>query len=301
MMLVLKSSSQGIKSIWTNKFLVGMMFLFKFVSSSLLLFPLYLMFSASFARNVKASDFLSGIDLSLVIDFVYHWRKTLPLYLVTFFLLCGLIVLLFIFISGGFWGSLRDEVKERVSDSRVERFFGYCGRYFWRMLKVSLLLAALYFFAILIFLLVASIFDAAFGKPSPWEMTSWRILAKLGLGMVLLFLVNMTGNYLRIFTIENDGEPFFGVVGKTVRFLLTNLLRTLSLYYSLSVIAAVLILAYVVLDRGMKMLPQMGFFIFLTFMIQQVFVVFRSLYRLVYYSSQLALYDEITPREPPGI
>lgn len=300
-MLVLKSFSQGIKNVWTNKFLVGMMFLFKFVSSSLLLFPLYLMFSASFARNLKASGFLSGIDLSLVIDFVYHWRKALPLYFVTFFLLCGLIVLLFIFISGGFWGILRDEVKKRVSDSKAERFFGYCGRYFWRMFKVSLLLAVLYFFAFLAFLLATSIFDAAFGKTSPWEMTSWRMLAKLGLGMILFFLVNMMGNYLRIFAIENDGEPFFRVVGKTLRFLLTNLLRTLSLYYSLSAIAAVLILAYIGLNRGMEMLPQMGLFIFLTFMIQQVFVVFRSLYRLVYYSSQLALYDRITRGEPAAV
>jgi len=112
-MFLLRSFTEGISNVWTNRFLVGLMYLFKLGSSLVLLFPLYVMFSASFGRNVKASNLVSGFDLSLVIDFVYCWRKTLPIYLATLVLVCVIVVLVFIFLSGGFWGILRDGVKKR--------------------------------------------------------------------------------------------------------------------------------------------------------------------------------------------
>ncbi|MGB2982129.1 MAG: hypothetical protein WBC98_07265, partial [Candidatus Zixiibacteriota bacterium] len=86
MMLILGSVLQGAKDVQENKVLVGAMYLFKLVVSLALLSPLYFMFSRSFARNVKASDFLTRFDFSLIIDFVYYWRKTLSIYLVMFIL-----------------------------------------------------------------------------------------------------------------------------------------------------------------------------------------------------------------------
>lgn len=296
-MLTLSSFIGGVKNVWTNKFLVGLIFLFKLVFSLVLLSPLYVMFSASFATNVKASNFLTWFDLSLLVDFVYYWRKTLSIYFLMFILVCGMVILAFIFLSGGFWGILRDEVKKRVKNSRMERFFGYCGKYFWGMFKISLFMIILYFIAVFVFLFLLIVFNQVVGKESLWEITSWRMGAKFLMAVILFFLVNMIGDYLRIFFIENYGERFLKVVGKTFKFLLTNLLRTLSLYYFLSVILAMAILVYLGLTKVMNAMPQTGLFIFLIFLTQQIFVVFSSFYRLVYYSSQLVLFDKISLKE----
>ncbi len=295
-MFILSSFAEGVKNVWTEKFLVGMMFLFKLVFSLVLLSPLYVMFSASFATNVKASNLLTWFDLSLFIDFVYHWRKTLSIYFLMFILVCGIAMLAFIFLSGGFWGMLRDGVKNRGQNSKMGRFFGYCGKYFWGMFKIWLFMVVLYFIAIFIFLILAIVFNQVVGKGSLWEITSWRMVVKFLIGIILFFLVNMIGDYLRIFFIENYGERFLKVVRKTFKFLLTNFFRTLSLYYFLSVILTIAIFVYLGLYKGMNAMPQTGFFIFLTFLIQQIFVVFSSFYRLVYYSSQLVLYEKISER-----
>jgi len=300
MMFILSSFAEGVKNVWTEKFLVGMMFLFKLFFSLVLLFPLYFMFSASFATNVKASNFLTGFDLSLVIDFVYHWRKTLPIYFLMFILVCGMAMVAFVFLSGGFWGTLRDRVKNKGPNSRIERFFGYCGKYFWGMLKISILMIVLYFIALFLFLFLSTIFDNLAGRTSWWEIFSWRMAAKFFIAIILFFLANMMGDYLKIFLIENYGERFFKVVGKTFKFLLTNLFRTLSLYYFLSVISVATIIIYLGLYNAMNAMPEIGFFIFLTFLIQQIFVMFTSFYRLVYYSSQLVLYDKVSRREAFG-
>ena len=296
-MLTLSSFVKGVKDVWTSKFLVGMMFLFKLVFSLILLFPIYVMFSASFATNVKASNFLTWFDFSLLIDFVYHWRQTLSIYLLTFILVCGLVILAFIFLSGGFWGILRDKTKNKLRNSNVERFFGYCGKYFWGMFKIWLFMIVLYVIALLLFLFLSTVFDSLAGKANLWEITSWRMATKLLMAVILFFLVNMIGDYLRILFIENYGERFLKVVGRTFKFLLTNPLRTLSLYYFLSIVLVGMIFVYLQAHRVMSVMPQTGFFIFLTFMIQQIVVVFKSFYRLVYYSSQLVLFDKISFEE----
>ncbi|UCB52642.1 MAG: hypothetical protein JSV10_00675, partial [Candidatus Zixiibacteriota bacterium] len=287
---ILYSFLQGAKDVQRIKVLVGTMYLFKLVSSLALLSPLYLMLSKSFARNVKASDFLTGLDLSLIIDFIYYWRRTLSVYIVIFILACGAIVLAYVFLSGGFWGVLRDETKKRTQGSKIERFFGYCGKYFWKMVKVALFLGVLYIAALLLFLSISGVLDQVVGEASLWEIASWGVVVRFFIGALLFMLVNMIGDYLRIFSIENDDKRFLTVVGKTFKFLLTNLLTTLGLYYLLSAGLAVVILVFLGLLKIMNTMPGTSLFIFFTFLIQQVFVIFRSFFRLVYYSSQLNLY-----------
>jgi hypothetical protein len=293
-MLVLRSLVQGAKDVQRNRALVGAMYLFKLVVSLILLSPLYLMLSKSFARNVKASELLTRWDLSLVMDFVYYWRRTLSVYFVLFILACAAIVVGYIFLSGGFWGVLRDQAKNRTQGCKAEQFFGYCGRYFWRMFKVAFFLGVLYFVALLLFLLVSGLLDQVVGKASLWEVASPGMVVRFAIGAVLFMLVNIIGDYLRIFSIENDNQRFLAVAGKTFRFLLTNLLRALSLYYLLSAGLAVVILAFWGLLKMMNTVPGTALFILLTFVIQQVFVIFRSFFRLVYYSSQLTLHHRIS-------
>lgn len=304
MRLILSSFIEGVKNVWTNKFLIGIMYVFQLVFSLILLFPLYIMFSASFASNVKASNFLKWLDLSLIIDFVYFWKKALSLYFFIFVLICFIAVFLFVFLSGGFWGILRDRIKRREEDlqmnsskTRMEGFFGYCGKYFWGMLKIALMLIPFYLMAFLLFLILSTIFGAVAGKGSLLQITSWRTIVKIMIGVILFFGVNMIGDYVRIFYIENYGERFFKVVQKAFKFLLTNLFYALSLYYVLSAILVAAILLYLGLNAVIGKMPGTGFSIFLTFLIQQIFVVFRSFYRLVYYSSEVILYDKLFSKE----
>jgi hypothetical protein len=294
MMRVQGSFLQGVKDVQANKALVGAMYLFKLAASLALFSPLYLMLSGSFARNVKASEFLTGLDLSLLIDFIYFWRRTLSIYLVLFILACGAIVLGYVFLSGGFWGMLRDQAENRWQSSKMERFFGYCGKYFWRMFKVALFLGLLYIAAFLLFLLLSGILDQVAGRASLWKIASPGMVVRFLIGAILFMLVNMIGDCLRIFSIDDDDRRFLKVVGKTFRFLLTNLLRAVSLYYLLSAGLAVAILAFWGLLKIMNSMPGTALFILLTFVVQQVFVLFRSFFRLVYYSSQLTLRHRIS-------
>jgi hypothetical protein len=109
----------------------------------------------------------------------------------------------------------------------------------------------------------------------------------------LFFLVNMIGDYLRIFYVQNFLDRLFASAKKAFRFLLTNLFRTLSLYYLLSLVLIVAVLAYVGVKELTEVVPKTGFYVLLVFLVQQVLSLFRAFYRLTYYSSQLVLTDKL--------
>ena len=103
----------------------------------------------------------------------------------------------------------------------------------------------------------------------------------------------MMGDYLRIFYIQNSFERFLVFVKKAFRFLLTNLLRTLSLYYFVSLVLILAIAAYLGVNRLMEGIPKTGIYVLPIFLVQQILSLFRAFYRLVYYSSQLVLADKL--------
>jgi hypothetical protein len=162
------------------------------------------------------------------------------------------------------------------------------------MLKVAFSLAAIYSAAVVLFLFLATLLDQMLGKASVWEIGSWNMAVRFLLGAFLFLLVNMLGDYLRIFSIENYDQRFLAVLGRTVKFLLTNPLRALSLYYLLSAGLAAAIFVFFSLLKIMNTMPGTGLVVFSTFLIQQVFVIFRSFFRLAYYSCQLNLYHRIS-------
>jgi hypothetical protein len=161
------------------------------------------------------------------------------------------------------------------------------------MLKIAVVTSFLYTLALVVFLFCSAVLDSVAGRPNIWEPTSGRMVIGLLVGVVLFFLVNMIGDYLKVFLIENPGHRFFPTVGKALRFVLTNPMRTLSLYYSLSLVSLAAIFIFVGSVKAMHIAPSSGLFILIGFVIQQMFIVFRCFYRLVYYSSQLSLYDKL--------
>lgn len=304
---IVDSLIAGIKDVWATKFLVGIMLVFKLTTSLILVLPLYLLFSASFAANVKSSNLIAGFDPTLLIDFAYYWRRTLSVYFFVFACACGIIVLIYIFLSGGFWECLRDHRRKGMDDStlipagsRMERFFGYCGKYCGGMLKVGLLMIPLYLFAFLLWLILVALFGSVVGTGDIRELTSWRMIIKILIMLLLFIWCNMAGDYLRIYLLENPGDRFWAVTRQAFRFVLTNLAGTLCLYYLLILILVGAILLYGGLYKLVGGISPPGIFIFIAFLFQQVLVVFLSFYRLVFYSSQINLYERISRRDDTG-
>ncbi|MFH0930663.1 MAG: hypothetical protein V1890_01815 [Candidatus Zixiibacteriota bacterium] len=292
-MVIWDSFKCGSKKVWENKILALILFLFKLFFSFLLLIPAYYMFSKTFSFSPSSVNFLKGYDFSLLIDFLFHWGKGISLYFI-WFLLIGLISMLsYIFFSGGLWGAFFQDLKEGKQKFKGEKFFRDCAKYFWSFLKIFILVSLIYILVFFFALLIFSLISTLAGKEL-WFKVHIIILILNLLSLTILFMgVDMWSDYLRIYRIYFEEKKLRRIIKPTLKFILKNFDKTVFLYYLLSAIFLGSLIAYFGLNKFLHFIFMEKFLILSLFILQQAYSLFRSFYRLVYYSSQMVLFDKL--------
>ncbi len=291
-MVIWNSFKDGIKKVWENKILALILFLFKLFFALLLLIPVYYMFSRTFSLSSLSPNFLKGYDFSLLVDFLVEWRKTIGLYQVLFLVLGALSVFSYIFLSGGLWGAFFRDLKEGKQKFKGEKFSGDCAKYFWSFLKIFFLTCLIYTLAFLLALFIFSLISTIAGKELSYN--SHIVIFVLDLLVLAIFFmwVDMWSDYLRIYRIYFGEKKLRRIIKPASRFILKNFDKTVFLYYLLTIIFLGSLMVYFWLNKFLHFVFMEKFLILSLFILQQVYSLFRSFYRLVYYSSQMALFDK---------
>jgi hypothetical protein len=292
-MVIWSSFKDGINKVRENKNLVLILFLFKLFFAFLLLIPVYYMFSKTFSLSPLSLNFLKGYDFSLLVDFLVGWRKTIGLYRVLFLILGAFSVFSYIFLSGGLWGALFRELKEGKQKFRGEKFFGDCAKYFWSFLKIFILISIIYVLAFLLALLIFSLISTIAGKELSHNGHITILVMDLLVLAIFFMGVDMGSDYLRICRIYFEEKKLRRIIKPVSRFILKNFDKTLFLYYFLTIIFLGSLTAYFGLNKFLHFIFMEKFLILSLFILQQAYSLFRSFYRLVYYSSQMVLFDRL--------
>ena len=292
-MVIWNSFKDGIKKVWENKILALILFLFKLFFSFLLLIPAYYMFNRTFTFSPSSDKFLKGYDFSLLVDFFTYWSKSIGLYRALFIITVLISVLGYIFLSGGLWGGLFQNLKEGKQKFKGEKFFGDCGKYFWSFFKIFIFICIIYILAFILGMLILSLIQAIAGKELSFTGHVLVLIAGLVIFAILFMLVDMWGDYLRIYRVTSEERKLRAILKPSLRFIFRNFGRTVLLYYLLSLIFLGTLIAYFGLSKGLHFIPADKLLILSLFLVQQVYSLFRSFYRLVYYSSQLVLFDKL--------
>jgi len=292
-MVIWSSFEGGIKNIWENKLLALILFLFKLFFAILLLIPAYYMFARTFSFSPTSVNFLKGYDFYLLVDFLSQWSRGRSLYWV-YFLSIGLIsTLSYIFFSGGIWGALLQSLKEGRHRFKGEKYFKDCIRYFVSFLKISIFILICYMIVFFFALLIFSLIHAAVGKELSYTSRILIIIAEFLILAILFMWVNMWSNYLRIYRVFFEESKLILLLKSSFKFIIRNFVKTVLLYYLLSVILVGTLMVYLGLNKILHLLPVYEFLIISLFVLYQLQSFFRSFYKLVYYSSHMVLFDKL--------
>ncbi|HEX9911927.1 MAG TPA: hypothetical protein VGB01_01630 [candidate division Zixibacteria bacterium] len=292
-MVIWNSFKDGIKQVWENKILALILFLFKLFFALLLLIPAYYMFSRTFSLSPLSLNFLKGYDFSFLVDFLVEWRKTIGLYQVLFLILGAFSVFSYIFLSGGLWGAFFRDLKEGKQKFKGEKFFGDCAKYFWSFLKIFILISLIYILAFLLALLIFSLISTMAGKELTYNGHIVILVLDLLVLAIFFMWLAMWSDYLRIYRIYFEEKKLRRIIKPTLRFILKNFDKTVFLYYLVTIIFLGSLMAYFGLNKFLHFVFIEKFLILSLFILQQAYSLFRSFYRLVYYSSQMALFDKL--------
>lgn len=156
----------------------------------------------------------------------------------------GLGLLLWVFLSGGL---LDRYARRRRTGARG--FFGACGVFFFRFLRLGLLAGLAY--AFLLGPVHSWLFDGAY----PWltretsvERTAflWRVIF-YAIWLAPLLLVNLVVDYAKVRAVVEDRHSVIGAVVAAARFVIRHPAAVAAVYAANAAIAGVVLLAYIVI------------------------------------------------------
>jgi hypothetical protein len=194
-------------------------------------------------------------------------------------------LLLWLFLSGG----ILDRYA-RNRPTRLHEFFGACGVYFARFLRLAPLVALTYY---LLFRCVqAWLFDGLYQtvtRDVTVERTAffWRTGCYAVSGL-LLVAVNIIFDYAKVRTVVEDRRSMIGAVIAGARFLRRSAAAAATLYALNGVLFAVLLALYAVVAPGAG---SAGPLMWLGFAASQAYLAARLWLKLVFLASEVALFQ----------
>ena len=171
------------------------LWLVNFLFSLILVAPFYSLLQKDFSRSLIGERLIQGIDMLWLGDLVYKYQDVASLFLGWTLVPAILFLLLYIFLNGGIIGRIVAG-EEKVNFSS---FFGDCGKYFWRFLRVFLISLIGYILVVGILGRVISALTKALTKNAS---TQWTLIIASFLRLLILLLlfsvIKMFFDYVKV-------------------------------------------------------------------------------------------------------
>ncbi len=202
----------------------------------------------------------------------------------------GVYLLVQQFYVGGLISVFNNPKKSHVVD------FFYGGVKFWyRMTKVFLI-------SLIFFYLAFQLNDYLGTLLTKWFINSedvfWEfILRSLRYVFLFFFLgfVMMFSDYLKMNLAIKDHQKIFKGIIETTLLLKSNFHIIFGTFLSVSIFGALGALAYNFIEREVPRTPY--YFLILSFILQQMLIIFRMFVRMLFYSTGVFLFDELSAEE----
>ncbi len=275
---------RGMARVWLHKRLLVWLYLLNLLFAAVLVFPFRRLVEVV-ARTDLADDFVRGFDLGSFGDLWIQYCSQFESLAYSAVGLAGVYLLFSVFLSGGIVATLSQ--TRRVS---LRRFCTNAGRYFWRYLRLFMVLAVVvgtlavgYRYSI--WRLVTLLEDNA---TTDRAATLWRGAGVL-VAVVLFSAVMMAFDYAKVRTVIEGRGGMIAATARAFGFSLRRLFRTMLLFWLNVLIVIAMFAAYVVVeDRFSNATTESMLGLFA---VQQAFILSRIWMKLSFFSSQLAFYQ----------
>lgn len=281
---VFKAIGNGVGTTFRKSRLLVILWVVNIVYAAVVAFPFILLVQRELGHSFLGSN-VQPVDLMWLGEAILKYQDALPILLGGLIVPALLFLVLQVFLNGGIVGRLLD----REGRPTLQAFFGDCGRYFWRFVRL--------FLASLVFLVVTLgvILKLLSALINPWLENAWTewlsvILRNLHFlaALLLLSIVHMIFDYARIAVVADEETKVLRALRHALNFLKKRFFRSWVLY--LVIIAGFLVgtvVFYAVL--GLFSGPTV-LFVVLGFVWMQVYVLFRNWVKMLFFSAQAEFY-----------
>jgi hypothetical protein len=284
--MLLKSLINGFARTWTHKRMTLVFYLVQLVFGLMITVPLAVAVHNFTGRTLMGKQLAHGLDLDVLASFIHYNRPGLMMMVALFILVWLLHKFMVLFLSGG-------AIALFTRGDRYEpgEFFGNARRYYGAFLRLVLwavpvlivLLGAQYIVGILKYII--------WGSDARESITYWVAGIRAGLGLLGLLLAGMVFDYARVHAVFYREASMRKSIWQGVCFAVRNFPAAFGLTAALG-IAGLLALWLFRLLAGWLDSPA-AVLILLLFVIQQLYVLFRSFMKLALWSGEVQLFQQV--------
>ena len=291
--MILNSLKSGFAQAWASKRMIAVFYLANLFFGLLLMLPLRSI-SSDFIGNSTMGAKLGGpLDMDFLFEFFKHNRGATP----TFFGLALIVPaanwLFTLFLSGGAFASLAQ------GESYSAAFFwGNAAKYFGRFFRLTLWSLPVLVVLFCLQYLETGIERLIFGSDPYQNITYWGGWIRSGLRALSFLLFGMILDYARIHAVLTDEQKMRTSLVQGLRFTFQNFLQTFGLALALLIIGAVALVIYNPIANNLS--APNGMIVFVLFVLQQIYMIFRATLRLTTYASELHLYRDLATEPAPA-
>ncbi|MEE9554976.1 MAG: hypothetical protein V3W18_11820 [candidate division Zixibacteria bacterium] len=286
--MIFESVKTGFGQTWANKRLIAVFYLVNLILGLAIAIPIAGLVDSFVGKSMIRDSLAAGMDWNFLFEFLDINHKQLPGMGNLFFFIPLIFVLSILFLSGGAIGVFAGHEKYKPSE-----FWGNCGQYFGRFFRLALMSIPLLAILFSIRLLADGIERLFFGADPYENLAYWFGVAKIGLGIIGLLLYGLVLDYARIYMVINDEIKSRVALWRGLKFAVGNIGRTFSLALILFLTGLAVLFVYYHLSNLLS--SSHVAIILLLVLFQQIYILWRVILRLTFYSGQVNFYKRINP------
>jgi hypothetical protein len=267
------------------------LYLLNLIAAAVLTAPLLVALDAVFGRSEAARGLDSTFNFEALLDFIRSHEE----FLQTHFQTLGVGAIFYAIASAVLTGGTIDTLKGPQRSPFLPRFFGGCGRFALRFVRLLAYLAvalwALYWLSRGIDRAVVLAFDESAHEVAAF----WAMRGKQGLMLLVLLLLASVFDLARILTVLENRAHMIGALLTAAGFVARHVPSILGLYAFLLGAGLLLFVPYLFVAH--HLLPATSIFGLLV--VQQLVILLRHFLRVAGFASLLSFYRSATG-EPPS-
>jgi hypothetical protein len=278
---------EGINLIRKNGKFVYLFWLTNIVFAIVLSLPIYYILE----DNLLHSTY--GQKLSFTFDYVWYlqlqqlYKHNIGVQQYIIYGTVGVYVLIQVFYLAGLTTVFNNPKKNHYVD-----FFYGAVKFWYRFTKVLLISLVFYAIAFIINDYLGILLTYLFSES---EYRSTEFILRTSRYLLLIFLigtVSIISDYTKVSLAITDREKVLREIGNTLRFLKKNFYQVFIIFFIVALFGAVGSIVYNIVD---SFIPKTSFIYFLfAFILQQLLIIFRLLVRMLFCSTEIINYKDLS-------
>jgi len=295
-MSILKAFSSGIRRATSEPRMV----LALYVINLLMALPLAMAFRgvlvSGFGASMAPAELMRGLDFTVFVDFMNVHAEEVSAVLRQMSWAIAVFMLINSFLAGGILTVLRNE---RGTYS-ISEFFGGCGTYFARFLRLFFACAIVLFVVVLIMTFILAVLSKIFIENSTSEVTFIVFtFVQIILFFLPVMLLLMIADYSKISIVVNNERKVLKTAWRSTKFVFKHFFKTFGLELLMLLVPIVLFVVYLLLDLAIGMTTDLAIIVML--IIQQLFMVSRAWSKVFFFAGEMSFFQSLQPAAPSTI